>query len=43
VQLEDLQTLGLKLVDVLTEQLEGKLQVRRNRGTEFIVTFKPPV
>jgi PAS domain S-box-containing protein len=43
VQLDDLQTLGLKLVDVLTEQLEGKLQVRRNRGTEFIVTFKPPV
>jgi PAS domain S-box-containing protein len=42
VRLDDLQTLGLKLVDVLTEQLEGKLQVRRSRGTEFTVTFKPP-
>jgi two-component sensor histidine kinase len=43
VRLDDPQTLGLKLVDVLTEQLEGKLQVRRSRGTEFSVTFRPPV
>jgi len=42
IQLDDMQTLGLKLVDVLTQQLEGKLQIRRSQGTEFTVTFKRP-
>jgi PAS domain S-box-containing protein len=42
IRLDDLQTLGLKLVDVLTQQLEGKLQIRRTQGTEFTVTFKRP-
>ena len=34
-------TLGLKLVRNLVEkQLNGKIQVKRNKGTEFIIEFK---
>ncbi len=30
---------GMELIRILTEQLEGKLQVRRAKGTTFTVTF----
>lgn len=33
-------TLGLQVVTLLTEQLEGVLDVRRSPGTSFSVTFK---
>jgi len=34
------QTLGLKLIKILTEQIKGTLEINRNRGTTFIITFK---
>ena len=30
---------GLKLVSILTEQLDGTVQVNKNKGTKFIITF----
>jgi two-component sensor histidine kinase len=33
-------TLGLQLVTTLVKQVDGTLDVRRDRGTEFMVTFK---
>ncbi|MGD0282673.1 MAG: PAS domain S-box protein [Dissulfurispiraceae bacterium] len=33
-------TLGLQLVDILTGQLGGTLQIKSDKGTEAIVTFK---
>lgn len=33
-------SLGLKLVDALVQQLEGTLDYKSDRGTEFIITFK---
>jgi two-component sensor histidine kinase len=32
-------TLGLKLVDVLTKQLEGDLELDQSQGTEFKIKF----
>lgn len=34
------ETLGLKLVHTLVKQLDGKLEINVNDGTEFIITFK---
>src|SRR5690606_24718706 len=33
-------TLGLLLVNSLVRQLEGKLEVKRNQGTMFLISFK---
>ena len=33
-------TLGLQLVRALVEQLDGKIEVVRKKGTEFIITFE---
>lgn len=33
------ETLGLQLVQTLVEQLDGKLAVKSDRGTEFLITF----
>jgi two-component sensor histidine kinase len=35
----DAGSLGLQLVDDLTQQLHGKIAVRRSSGTNFTVTF----
>lgn len=35
-------TLGLQLVATLVEQLEGNIQLDRERGTEFTITFRDP-
>jgi len=36
------ETLGLKLVrNIVQRQLKGKMRIKRDRGTEFIVEFKP--
>ncbi len=35
----DTQTLGLQLVVALTEQLEGKIEINKERGTEFKIAF----
>lgn len=33
------KTLGLKLINMLTAQLYGKIQLERNHGTEYQITF----
>jgi two-component sensor histidine kinase len=33
-------SLGLRLVRLLTEQLQGKILLERDHGTKFIMTFK---
>jgi len=35
-------TLGLQIISLLTEQLEGRIEVRRNGGTVFTLSFKLP-
>ncbi len=40
LDLEKTETLGLKLVNSLVNQLDGKLKLNRNNGTEFKITFK---
>ena len=34
-------SLGLKLVDALVEQLQGRLEIRSGRGARFTVRFPP--
>jgi PAS domain S-box-containing protein len=33
------KTLGMKLVQGLVQQLKGTLEINRNQGTEFVITF----
>ncbi|MCJ7679181.1 MAG: PAS domain S-box protein, partial [Candidatus Aminicenantes bacterium] len=40
VDIENSETLGLLLVDILTKQIDGKLEIRREKGTTFIIRFK---
>jgi PAS domain S-box-containing protein len=37
---DHLESLGLRLVTSLTEQIDGELTVERSHGTEFKITFK---
>jgi two-component sensor histidine kinase len=37
--IENLDSLGLQLVTSLTEQLDGEFEIKRNNGTEFIISF----
>jgi PAS domain S-box-containing protein len=39
IEIKDLDSLGLQLVTSLVDQLDGKLELKRNNGTEFIVRF----
>jgi PAS domain S-box-containing protein len=39
MDIENTSTLGLKLVSILSAQLDGKLEVERNKGTLFHLTF----
>ncbi len=39
LEIEDLNSLGLQLVNSLVDQLNGKLELKRNNGTEFIIRF----
>jgi two-component sensor histidine kinase len=36
---ENTMSLGLKLVSVLAQQLGGEVQLHRNSGTRFVVSF----
>ena len=36
---ENLDSLGMKLVITLVDQLDGELELKRNNGTEFIIRF----
>lgn len=40
IEPENAETLGLKLVYILTKQLEGELELDRTHGTEFTIRFK---
>ncbi|WP_410508800.1 PAS domain S-box protein [Methanosarcina hadiensis] len=37
---ENIESLGLKLVNILVEQLDGNIELNRNHGTEFRISFK---
>ena len=39
LDIENLDSLGLHLVTSLVEQLDGKLEIKRNNGTEFAIKF----
>jgi PAS domain S-box-containing protein len=40
INIENTNTLGLKMVNSLVHQLEGTLKLNRTSGTEFIIKFK---
>lgn len=37
INLEDSDTLGIQLVTILVDQLDGKLELNRDSGTEFVI------
>ena len=37
--IEDLGSLGLQLVTSLVDQLDGEIELKRNKGTEFTIKF----
>jgi two-component sensor histidine kinase len=39
VDLENPDTLGLQLVNILVDQLDGKIELKRDKGTEFKIRF----
>ena len=40
IDFKNTRTLGLKLVNVLTNQLDGNIELDKTHGTEFIIKFK---
>jgi PAS domain S-box-containing protein len=38
-ELESVESLGLQLVSILVDQLDGKIEIKRAQGTEFRITF----
>ncbi len=40
VDMKNIETLGLKMVNILVNQLNGTLEVNQNEGTEFRIIFK---
>jgi PAS domain S-box-containing protein len=39
IKFENLESLGLQLVNALVNQLDGKIEIKRENGTEFRITF----
>jgi PAS domain S-box-containing protein len=39
LDIEDIDSLGLQLVTSLVDQLDGELELKRNKGTEFTIRF----
>jgi len=39
IDIENLESLGLQLVTTLADQLDGELEMKRNKGTEFFMRF----
>ena len=39
ISLENSDTLGLQLVNILVAQLDGEIELKRDKGTEFIIRF----
>ncbi len=42
LDLENLESLGIQLITTLVDQLDGKLQLKRDSGTEFAIRFTVP-
>ncbi len=42
VDIAHTDTLGLQIISLLTDQLDGRVEVRRNGGTVFTLSFKLP-
>ena len=40
IRLESFESLGLKLVNILIDQLDGRIELNRANGTEFRIIFK---
>ncbi|WP_440948694.1 PAS domain S-box protein [Methanosarcina sp. T3] len=40
IELESVESLGLQLVNILVDQLEGEIELKRDHGTEFGITFE---
>jgi two-component system response regulator len=40
IRIDTIETLGLKLVSLLTTQIGGTVSIQRNKGTEFNITFR---
>ncbi|AKB64330.1 PAS domain S-box protein [Methanosarcina mazei] len=40
MELKCVESLGLQLVNILVDQLDGELQLKREQGTEFTIKFK---
>jgi PAS domain S-box-containing protein len=39
LEIEDLDSLGMQLITILVDQLDGELELKRNNGTEFTIRF----
>jgi two-component sensor histidine kinase len=39
IDFESSDTLGLQLVNILADQLDGTIKLKRDKGTEFIIKF----
>ncbi len=39
IDFENSNTLGLQLVSILVDQLDGEIELKKNNGTEFIIRF----
>lgn len=40
IELESVESLGLQLVNILVDQLDGEIELKRGQGTEFTIKFK---
>ncbi|HIH94553.1 TPA: PAS domain S-box protein [Methanosarcina acetivorans] len=40
VELKSFESLGLQLVSILVDQLDGKIELKQEQGTKFRITFK---
>ncbi len=39
IDFENTETLGLQLVNILVDQLDGEIELKRDKGTEFTISF----
>lgn len=42
IDIKNSQTLGLELINILCDQIHGKLEIKRKKGTTFIIRFQAP-
>lgn len=40
INFDDEKTLGIELIKILVDQLDAKMEINREHGTEYIITFK---